>query len=431
MLKTLRKRLATTCMLITATILATMSLISLSILEKQFTSQQYTLIENYLNTIVFRLQTDQSISHTFLSELEATNHLLIYIEDNDVPLLFRGNTPSMTPRSQLICISKNLAETKYHFTSSTLYTPTLEIPKVSFEFKTDEKEHYLAIVGGFSSEVGRFNLVILKDMKIADHYIFMLRFLFVMLTIIGFLLLGIFSFWFAGHAIKPIELSQRKQTEFIAAASHELRSPLSVIDTNTSALQYQPDSTDAHFINIIHKECSRMKRLIDDLLLLAHTDAHQWSIQTTPVEIDTLLLNVYELFVALSKQKDLMFNIVLPETAVPTLNIDQERIEQALTILIDNAFAYTPKGGKVSLVLRVKKEALCIDVIDNGPGISVQHQPHVFDRFYRVDTSRHDKTHYGLGLSIAYEIMHLHKGKLLLTDTPGGGCTFTLCFPLK
>ena len=82
MLKTLRTRLAKICMLITATLLAMMSLISLGILEKQFNAQQYTLIENQLNSIVFRLQTERSISHTFLSKLEATNQLLIKIEDN-------------------------------------------------------------------------------------------------------------------------------------------------------------------------------------------------------------------------------------------------------------------------------------------------------------------------------------------------------------
>ena len=89
MLKTLRTRLAKICMLITATLLAMMSLISLGILEKQFNAQQYTLIENQLNSIVFRLQTERSISHTFLSKLEATNQLLIKIEDNGIPLLFK------------------------------------------------------------------------------------------------------------------------------------------------------------------------------------------------------------------------------------------------------------------------------------------------------------------------------------------------------
>ena len=111
MLKTLRTRLAKICMLITATLLAMMSLISLGILEKQFNAQQYTLIENQLNSIVFRLQTERSISHTFLSKLEATNQLLIKIEDNGIPLLFKGNTPSITPRTQLFAEATTLAET--------------------------------------------------------------------------------------------------------------------------------------------------------------------------------------------------------------------------------------------------------------------------------------------------------------------------------
>ena len=268
-------------------------------------------------------------------------------------------------------------------------------------------------------------------MQSMDRYIGFLRWLFVGLTIIGFLLLGIFSFWFSGHATRPIELAQKKQTDFIAAASHELRSPLAVIHTNTSALALNANQETLRFTTSIHNECTRMKHLIDDLLLLANMDAKHWSIQTTPTEIDTLVLDMYECFIPLSKQKNLIFNVILPDDLVPTLMIDNERIRQTLSILLDNAFTYTPAGNKVSLVLNYTPHALTISVIDNGPGIAEEHKPYIFDRFYRVDTSRHDKNHYGLGLSIAYEMMQLHHGQLTLQDTPGGGCTFSLIFPLK
>ena len=431
MLKTLRTRLAKICMLITATILATMSLISLGILEEQFNAQQYTLIENHLNSIVFRLQTEKSISHTFLSKLEATNQLLINIEDNGIPLLFKGNTPSITPRAQLFSEAIAIAEDTYHFSSSTLYASTLDIPKVSFEFQTPHHEHYLAIMGTFSSDSGHFRLILLKNMKSMNHYIGLLRWLFVGLTIIGFLLLGIFSFWFSGHATRPIELAQKKQTDFIAAASHELRSPLAVIHTNTSALALNANQETLRFTTSIHNECTRMKHLIDDLLLLANMDAKHWSIQTTPTEIDTLVLDMYECLIPLSKQKNLIFNVILPDDLLPPLMLDNERIRQTLSILLDNAFTYTPAGNKVSLVLTSSPHVLTISVIDNGPGITEEHKPYIFDRFYRVDSSRHDKNHYGLGLSIAYEMMQLHHGHLTLQDTPGGGCTFSLIFPIK
>ncbi len=255
------------------------------------------------------------------------------------------------------------------------------------------------------------------------------RLLFILLTIIGFILLGVFSFLFAGHAIKPIEQSQKKQTEFISAASHELRSPLAVIDTNTSALRFEKESINAHFTDIIRKECHRMKHLVDDLLLLATTDAHNWSINLCPTEVDTLLIEVYETFLNHARKKNFIFNIVLPEEMVPSIQVDRERLQQTLTILLDNAFSYTPHNGKISLVLSIEKDYLKIDVIDNGPGISDAHKPLIFDRFYRIDPSRHEKEHYGLGLSIAFEMIRLHKGKLTLKDTPGGGCTFSILLP--
>lgn len=431
MLKTLRTRLAMICMLITATILTMMSLISLGILEKQFNAQQYTLIENHLNSIIFRLQTEKSISHTFLSKLEATNQLLIKIENNSIPLLFKGNTPSVTPRVQLFAKATTIAENTYHFNSSTLYTSTFDMPKISFEFRSPIHEHYLAIISNFSSDTGHFRLILLKNMNSMDQYIGLLRCLFVVLTIIGFLLLGIFSFWFSGHVTHPIELTQKKQMDFIAAASHELRSPLAVIHTNTSALALNANPETLRFTTSIHNECTRMKHLIDDLLLLANIDAKHWSIHTAPTEIDTLVLDMYECFIPLSKQKALIFNVILPDDLLPPLMIDNERIRQTLSILLDNAFTYTSAGNKVSLILTRSPHILIISVIDNGPGISEEHKPYLFDRFYRVDTSRHDKNHYGLGLSIAYEIMQLHHGQLTLEDTPGGGCTFNLIFPIK
>ena len=272
MLKALRLRLATICMCMTATILAMMSFISLGILEKQFNNQQYALIENHLNTIAFRLQTEKRISHSFLSELEATHQLLIRIEDNGIPLLFKGNTPSLTSREDLFAKAVNIAEDEHHFSHSALFTSTLAIPKVSFEFRSVKNEHYLAIIGDFSSEISHFRLLVLQNMQGPDQYIFLLRLLFVGLTIVGFLLLGVFSFWFSGHAIQPIEHAQKKQRDFIAAASHELRSPLAVIQTNISALSLNTEEDPLRFTTSIQSECTRMKRLVDDLLVLARSE---------------------------------------------------------------------------------------------------------------------------------------------------------------
>ena len=102
-----------------------------------------------------------------------------------------------------------------------------------------------------------------------------------------------------------------------------------------------------------------------------------------------------------------------------------------LAILIDNAFSYTPPGGSIRLTLDVSDTRFRLSVCDNGPGIPDAQKAQIFERFYRADTSRKSKSHFGLGLSIASEIAALHHGRLYAKDTPGGGATFTLELPYK
>lgn len=174
-----------------------------------------------------------------------------------------------------------------------------------------------------------------------------------------------------------------------------------------------------------------MKRLISDLLTLARSDAHQWQMQFDEVEIDSLLIDLYDSFYSLCLDKKLTLSLHLPEDLLPPIICDADRIKQTLTIFLDNALSYVPSGKSITLSALVTSKTLDIQVIDTGLGIAPEDQQHIFERFYQGDRSRHEKNHYGLGLSIAYEIIVLHHGKLTLTDTPGGGCTFTISLPLK
>ena len=128
-------------------------------------------------------------------------------------------------------------------------------------------------------------------------------------------------------------------------------------------------------------------------------------------------------------QKQIRIHVSLPDDPLPKCCCDRQRIGQALAILLDNAVSYTPPGGEIRLFAARRRGGIELIVSDNGPGIPDALRERVFERFYRADVSRSKKEHYGLGLSIAREIASLHRGKLTLRDTPGGGATFILYLP--
>ncbi len=147
------------------------------------------------------------------------------------------------------------------------------------------------------------------------------------------------------------------------------------------------------------------------------------------MELDTLLINAYEAFEPLAAEKKLAFSITLPEESLPLCNADADRIVQLLSILLHNAVSYTPEGGRIDLALSHKKNRFYLTVSDTGVGIPIGDRKKVFDRFYRAEKSRSAKGHFGLGLSIAAEIVKLHHGSIGVTERDGGGSVFTVMLP--
>lgn len=229
------------------------------------------------------------------------------------------------------------------------------------------------------------------------------------------------------RALRPAIESRRRQTEFIAAASHELRAPLTVIQANTATIRSMPERA-AAAVETIASECSRMARLISDMLLLASTDAKNWPVTLAPMEVDTLLLNVYEAYQPVCAKRGFRLELKLPETPLPSIKGDAERLSQVLGILLDNALDYgeTADNKAIELSAYFNKGRLTIDVIDHGIGISDEQKEHIFERFYRGDSARNAKRHFGLGLAIAKELIALHEGELVVLDTSGGGSTFRI-----
>ncbi|MDU6855144.1 MAG: HAMP domain-containing sensor histidine kinase [Clostridiales bacterium] len=430
MLKELRMHLTLICSTITGLILCVICLIALQISETNIDTSSHIAFENQLQTITYQLQTYQSIKLSWLAQLETNNKLIISIEDNTHPLFFKGAWTPLTPRDKLIQKAHETALEDYQFDMDAPPTSRLNISKQFFKIQGDECEYYRVCVALIPSYKGSFSLTLLQDMSVQKETIIYTRLLFISISLIGIVLLSLFSYWFAGRAILPITINQQKQVQFIAAASHELKSPLAVIQSSNSVIQSGIHLDSQPFTMQIERECKRMARLVDDLLLLATADANTWSIHKKPVELDTLLIDMLDTFIPLANGKRQRLNLNLPEYTLPPVLCDDERILQAITILLDNALHYVQEGGTITIDLSMRSDTCIIKVIDNGPGIPPSHASHIFDRFYRVDASRKDKNHYGLGLSIAKEIIHLHNGKLDFSPTPGGGCTFIIELPL-
>lgn len=226
--------------------------------------------------------------------------------------------------------------------------------------------------------------------------------------------------------IRPLIINRQKQTEFIAAASHELRSPLALMLSCLSSMNKASADEAEHFSEMIMQEGKRMGRLIDDMLTLSSSDSTHFPINKTNVELDTLILSAYEKFEPLALKKNISLDFILPDTLSTPYSCDRERIEQVLSILLDNALSYTPENGRVCLSLSETSGRITIRVADNGIGIPDSEKESIFERFYRCDKAHKDKKHFGLGLCIAQEIVHMHKGKIRVEDTPGGGTTFVV-----
>ena len=147
-------------------------------------------------------------------------------------------------------------------------------------------------------------------------------------------------------------------------------------------------------------------------------------------DVDTLLIETWEEYIEPAQKKKLRLDLDI-EDQYPLLLCDKDHIKQALGVLFDNAISYSSYGASIEAGAKAMEKAILFYVKDHGPGIADEEKEKVFRRFYSGDHSRTDKNHYGLGLSIALEIVKLHHGIIKLKDTPGGGCTFIIQIPIE
>jgi heavy metal sensor kinase len=231
------------------------------------------------------------------------------------------------------------------------------------------------------------------------------------------------------NTLERLERLFNAQRRFLADVSHELRTPLTTIRGNVDLLR-RMGGADSTSLDAIQSEAERMSRLVGDLLLLAQSDAGTLPMVRQPVELDTLLLEVFRETQVLAGG----LNLTIGEIDQAIVIGDRDRLKQLLLNLVSNGLKFTPEGGRVMLGLsRAASGWARLVISDNGVGIPADELPHIFDRFYRVDKARtRSQGGAGLGLAIAQRIAQMHGGRIEVTSdgTQGRGSTFSVWLPL-
>ena len=258
-------------------------------------------------------------------------------------------------------------------------------------------------------------------------------FLYVSLWFLSLIAVTIMSHFLIKKALEPTEVMLKSQKDFIASASHELKSPLAVILANAEKLeQLQIDHTEFRkSVNILDNECMRMSKLVKDMLLLASSDAKSWTLCKNIIDIDTLLISLYEAYEPICISKKICLRLEISESSYPKFCADGERLFQILSIFMDNAIHHSINNEQIEIKTAVTAKHITFFVTDHGRGIPEDVKPYIFNRFYCADESRTDKSNFGLGLSIADELAKMMNGKVGCKDTDGGGATFFVTLPLK
>ena len=228
-----------------------------------------------------------------------------------------------------------------------------------------------------------------------------------------------------------LQSSYEKQYRFISDASHELRTPISVIQGYAGILsRWGKDDKKVleESVEAIRNESENMKDLIEKLLFIARSESKHQPLEKSLFSIDELLTEISREYRLVDQEH--IFHVETQDR--PSLYADRKLIKQALRIFMDNAVKYTPAGGTISLSAFTAKDKLIFKILDTGIGISKEDLPKIFDRFYRADTSRDKKSGgSGLGLSIAKVILDLHNGVIKVFSTPGQGTEIQLIFQIK
>lgn len=232
-------------------------------------------------------------------------------------------------------------------------------------------------------------------------------------------------------AARPMEEAIRREKQFVADASHDLKTPLSVILANNAILMENPDApagTLARWLDSTQLAAKRMQQLIGEMLTLAEAERQETPLTLEPIDLADIAMKAALELESVAFEKNVTLGTDLPEKCVIRGNADY--LLRIVTSLLENALKYEPAGGQVILALTQSKRKTVLSVRNPGSRIPEEDLPHVFDRFYRSDKSRtNSQGSFGLGLAITKEMAQRPGGSVTAASSEAEGTTFRVLFP--
>jgi signal transduction histidine kinase len=229
---------------------------------------------------------------------------------------------------------------------------------------------------------------------------------------------------------ESIQHYRESRTAMTADIAHELRTPLAVQRANLEAIQDGIYPLDQENLSMILEQNNMLAKLVEDLRILALTDENEMTLDLEDTDIAATIKSSVEAAQAQTEKKNIKLSFEKDED-IPLIPIDIYRFQQVLNNLIQNAIRFTPEEGEIKILLEKATDSVVMKIIDNGPGIPEESLPHIFNRFYRADSSRaREYGGTGLGLTISKRFVEAHGGTLTAANHPGAGAEFKITFPV-
>jgi signal transduction histidine kinase len=310
------------------------------------------------------------------------------------------------------------------------------VSEFSVPYSEDEIKNLVQKVSALKKETGTYEgmyyqaetrsygqIMIFLDQRMEENARFRLMQISLLVYLVSMIAAFFLSWLLSTWAIKPVQTAFIKQKQFVGDASHELKTPIAVIGANIDVLAGEIGPN--RWLDYIRTENQRMSTLVKDLLYLAKYDNHEENLHFSEFDLSQAVYSAALPFESMVFEADKQYELdITPDIRYTG---DENRIKQAIIILIDNAIKNAAEQGIIRVSLSTTGNRKTISVYNTGEGIADTEREKIFERFYRSDNSRsRDTGGYGLGLAIAKTIMETHHGKILVTSEKGSFAEFSL-----